>query len=436
MARGKGEGGLSRVPADKSKPLQYWEASLELPPDGVTPRPRWRVRRKNKPEAMRLLREAQAELERTGHLETKIPTVEAWMTTWLSIVEKEYAPKTMNNWRGLTANHIVPAIGGKKLNKLIPADVRVVHDRMTKSRGLSSTSALQVHRVLALALRDAMREGIISRNVATLVNAPRKAKNTTSAFTVDEALQVLDKVKDESGGSLWAAFLLTGAREGEILGLQPDRIKEHRRADKVMLAMEFSWQLQRYTWEHGCKTKTHPDDCERKRGADCRWRKVTLPEGYEGFNLTGGLWMARPKTRSGWRTVPLVEPLKSIIFRHIEGTRDQENPHGLVWRQSNGNPIDPRECNRMWHELLERVGVPQIRLHDARHTTVMLLLRAGVDIDTIRDILGHASSLTTEEYKIKALTERHFGAMESYSDAFDVRREELRKKDLRELDAS
>jgi integrase len=426
MARGKGEGGLSRIPSDKSKPLQYWEATLELPPNGVDARPRWRVRRKSKPEAMRLLREAQAELERTGHLATNIPTVEAWAATWLKMVEKRYAPKTMNNWRGLIANHIVPVIGPRKLNKLVPADVRLVHDRMTKKLGLSSTSALQVHRVLALTLKAAMREGIVSRNVATLVDAPLKAPKNTKALSLDEGLRVLDAVKNEHNGSLWAAFLLTGAREGEILGLQPDRIKERLRGKDRMLAMEFSWQLQRYTWEHGCIDKNGAPTCARKRGADCPRKKVTLPDDYEGFNVVGGLWMARPKTQSGWRTVPLVEPLRSIIFRHIEDTADEPNPHGLVWRQKNGNPIDPRECNRMWHELLERVGVPQVRLHDARHTTVMLLLLAGVDITIIRDILGHASSLTTEDYKIKALTEQHFGAMTSLTDLIDARREALR----------
>jgi integrase len=201
-----------------------------------------------------------------------------------------------------------------------------------------------------------------------------------------------------------------------------------------MLAMEFSWQLQRYSWEHGCGDPTGKDakgkptwTCGWKRGTDCPRKKVTLPEDYEGFNVIGGLWMARPKSRSGWRTVPLVEPLRSIISRHVEETADQPNPFGLVWRQPNGNPIDPRECNRQWHELLDRVGVPQVRLHDARHTTVMLLLLAGVDIDVIRDIVGHASSLTTEDYKIKALTERHFGAATSLSEMIEARRQEMRQ---------
>jgi integrase len=436
MARGKGEGALFRVPKDPKKPLRYWRATVEVP-DGTGKRARLYIQRKDKSEVQRLLREAQGELERTGHLETKVPTVDEWMTTWYnSILTKKAAPKTSGNWRGLIANHIVPAIGTKKLNKLTPADVRAVHDRMTKQLGLSSTSALQVHRLLALALRDALREGVVSRNVATLVDAPRKAAKNTRALSLDDGIKVLDYVKDKPGGSLWAAFLLTGAREGEILGLQPDRIKEHRRGENRFLAMEFEWQLQRYTWEHGCGGMTGETDpkgkpiwkCGWKRGADCHRRKVTLPEGYEGFNLVGGLWMAHPKTRSGWRTVPLVEPLQSIIFRHVEETADDPNPHGLVWRKPNGTPIDPRECNRMWHDLLDRVGVPQVRLHDARHTTVMLLLLAGVDIDVIRDIVGHASSLTTEEYKIKALTARHFGAVTSLTEMIDARREEQRRE--------
>ncbi|UAJ79996.1 tyrosine-type recombinase/integrase [Leifsonia sp. ZF2019] len=441
MARGKGEGGLSRVP--KEGPLKYWEASIELPPrDGK--RRRKRIRAKDKQKLIKLMRAAQKDLEHAGDLETKVLTVEAWLDTWFrGIAAKKLRPRTARNYRYLIDTKILPVIGARKLDKLTTQDVRDVHDAMLNA-GLSSTTALQAHRILAVALKYAVREGRVTRNVATLVDAPQKAAKRLRALTLDEGLKLLDfalrtdddEQQIEPYASLWAAFILTGAREGELLGLQPDRILELVQGDRRVRALNFSWQLQRFTWEHGCVGSPTVDEegktvgaCGRKRGTDCPRRHINIPANHEAENLVGGLWLARPKTRSGWRVIPLVEPLQSQILNHIERTRADENPHNLVWHTDKGAPIDPRECNRMWHDLLERAGVPQVRLHDARHTTVDLLLLAGVPVELIKDIVGHSSWLMTEDYKTKAITARHTAAVTSLPEMFAARRIEIQNRD-------
>lgn len=70
----------------------------------------------------------------------------------------------------------------------------------------------------------------------------------------------------------------------------------------------------------------------------------------------------------------------------------------------------------MWHEVLDRAGVPQVRLHDARHTTVDLLLLAGVPVELIQDFVGHSSWLQTAAYKTRTLTLRHAVAMQRLSE--------------------
>lgn len=422
--RGKGEGSVFK----DSRGL--WTAVIELPARNGKRR-RKTIRSKDKKTALAKLREAQRELARAGDLETRPMTVEAWMNEWFaSIATPKIRPRTAKTYRSLIDREIIPTIGATKLDKLTPDQVRQMNNGII-TKGLSSTTALQVHRILAVALKYAEREGKVTRNVATLIDAPKKVTRELQALDLDEGLRVIESVSTDPLGSLWAAVLLTGAREGELLGLQIDRVREVAALGQLHKVLDFSWQLQRFIWDHGCAGRIGVDqngrstfECGRFRGSDCPRRKVNVPADHESRNLVGGLWLSRPKSKKGRRVIPLVEPLASIITNHIASNGHLPNPHNLVWRREDGSPIDPRDGNRMWHDVLERAGVKQVRFHDGRHTTVDLLLLAGVPIEVVQEIVGHSSRAQTEEYRTRALTLRHVQAMNSLSDLIDARRAE------------
>lgn len=403
MPRGKGEGSIYQ----DSRGL--WTGTIELPPRNGKRR-RKTVRRKSKADLLRELRELRKQYEKTGDLETVSYTVEQWMQEWFrTIASAKNRPSTLATYRVLIDREILPVLGKIKLEKLTPADVRRMNHGIVEG-GRSSTTAAQVHRILSVALKYAEREGKVARNVATLVDPPRRAVTKLTVLSLDEGLSVLDQAsKDPQYGSLWAAVLLTGGRKGELLGLETDRVSD---------VLELSWQLQRLTWEHGCG-----GTCARKRGADCPQRKVTAPADHEMRNLTGGLWMSRPKTEAGWRVVPLVDPLRTIIADHLAATADQPNPYGLVWHKPDGSPIDPREALAWWHQLLERAGVPKTRFHDGRHTAVDLLLLAGVPLDVVKEIVGHSTRAMTEAYKSRENNARRIQAMNSLSDLIEKRKQ-------------
>jgi integrase len=64
-----------------------------------------------------------------------------------------------------------------------------------------------------------------------------------------------------------------------------------------------------------------------------------------------------------------------------------------------GKPIDPSTDSKRWHALLERAQVHDVRLHDARRTTVSLLYELGIPEVVIQDIVGHVESRTTRIYR-------------------------------------
>lgn len=383
--RGKGEGAVYRVPSDRSKPLKYWTGTIELPPlDGN--RRRVTIRRKNKSELLTELEEKRKEFKRRGDLPTKDQTVEQWFEYWhREFVVKGTRPKNAAGNKSVIDNHIVKTIGTVKLSKVTPAHVRRVTNGMI-DKELSSTYALNAHRIMSGSFEVALREGRIGTNPAKLTPAPRKAVAPQEALTLPEALHILEHVAvDPVDGARWATSLLTGARRGEVIGLEWDRVTD---------VLDLSWQLQRLK-------VTERDG------------KPIVPADYEYRHLTGGLYLTRPKSRAGWRIIPLVDPLRAVLQRHRDIS--DSNPWGLVFTR-NGKPRDPDRDSAEWKHVLASAGIDKdVVLHGLRHTTVDLLFLAGVPEDIIMEIVGHSTRTVTRAYKSRANRERLTDAMTKFS---------------------
>ncbi|WP_197073488.1 tyrosine-type recombinase/integrase [Frigoribacterium sp. MEB024] len=405
MRRAKGTGTISRVPADDTLPLRFWQAALELPPSPEGKRQRQVFRCKDRAVALRALelaihtRDSAIRRPKVPALLVTPPLVPSgstgeWLRYWLvEIAGREVKPRTAANYQSTVRNHLLPQVGQVPLVELSAADVRGVTSAVL-DKGLSSTTALHAYRVLAIALAAAHREGHTYRDAAKQVRPPRKTRPDLAVLTAAHARTIIDASRSDRLGSRWAAALLTGARQGELLGLELDRVGD---------SLDLSWQLQRLTWTHGCGGR-----CGWNRGADCPDKRVVAPAGFESRHLTGGLWLTRPKSAAGWRQVPLVGSLRVAFEARRELAMTEANPHGLMWTASGvtGAPIDPSVDNRAWKISLRGLQVPQARLHDARHAAVTLFYEAGVPEVLAMDIVGHSTTAMTRAYRSTGETAR------------------------------
>lgn len=377
----------------------YYVAAVQLPPDSAGNRRRKYIRRKSKTNLRAALDEVEAQVRRDGDIRTSSPTVEAWATYWLTeVAAKTRRPKTFTSYRSIVENHVVPAIGTVRLDRLTPVMIRQVLARMEKA-GLSSTYRRNTHAVMAAMFADAERDEKIQRNPTDLVVRPRRAVVDLEVLTVAEAQRLLATFEQSPDAFMWATFILTGARRGEIIGLEWDRVDDD---------IDLSWQLQRLDYAHGCRGR-----CSEQRPSQCPKRRFDVPDGYEHRQLHGGLHLTRPKSRAGWRTIPLVDPLRSILETWRE--MSPENPWGLAFTASYRGavtPIDPDQATSMWNATRDAAGIDRpVRLHDLRHTTVDILDAAGVGMDTIMDIVGHSTRAMSREYRSKANRDRIRQAM-------------------------
>lgn len=378
--RQSGDGALYRRASDG-----MWVGALELGWTASGKRRRKVVTHRTQSGALAKLREARRQLGAYGDVPTSSPTLADWLNRWLSeIAAKRVRPRTLDTYRH-KATLITDAAGRTRLDKLTPAHVRAVHAYITDTRGLSSTTALQAHAILSKALKDAQREGLIVRNVATLVDRPAKAVSDRGALTGEQARTLLRSLADDPMVSRWVFALLYGVRQGEALGLRWDQVDTERGT------IDLAWQLQVFKWRHGCKTPC------RRTPARCPSRHLGIPAGFEAHHLGGASVLTRPKSKAGIRVLPLIQFMAEAL-RHRASVA-VPGVHGLVWTDDAGRPWSPGRDAQAWHAALEHAGLPSVPLHAARHTTATLLLELGVDTKVGSQILGHSDVLVTQAYQ-------------------------------------
>lgn len=374
MARSKGDGSLYKAANG------LWTARVELPrtPDGS--RRQKMVRSKDRGVAAQKLRDLRAELDQHGDVITSSPTVRDYLTHWIEhTAPNRIRPRTVNAYRASIDRWIIPAIGRVKVQDLTPRHVQQVHDLCRAGYGqgkdarkpLSSTTTLHVHRVLGVALRDAVRAGHLRYNPADKnhVEPPKKAATTTTVLTTEQAWKVLRHVADDPMCARWSIALLTGLRQSEALGLDRDAV------DLANGRLVVQWQLQ--------KLKEAP------------------PSHMLFRDLGGGYYLTPPKTMGGMRVIPLVSPLREVLERHLDAMPADRD---LLFTTERGRPIHHAADAKQWTAVLAAAGVPKVRLHDARHTVATMLLSAGVDAHVVQQIMGHSSIAMSRHYQHPDMT--------------------------------
>ncbi|HEV2092472.1 MAG TPA: site-specific integrase, partial [Rubrobacter sp.] len=249
-----------------------------------------------------------------------------------------------------------------KVKDLTPAHVRGLYKE--KLQTLSPRSVRYVHVTLHKALKQAVLDGLLPRNVTEAVKPPQINREEMNPLTPDQAKTLLEAAHAESERleALYVLAVTTGLRQGELLGLK---------------------------W----------DDVDLEAGMLQVRRTLTTAK--------GGPVLSAPKTRGSRRSVKLSQTASDALGSHLErqlaeidrvGSLWQEN--GLIFASEVGDPLDRRYVTtHRFKPLLKRAGLPQVRFHDLRHTCATLLLSKNVNPKVVSEMLGHASiAITLDTY--------------------------------------
>src|SRR4029450_2729018 len=99
-------------------------------------------------------------------------TVEEWLTYWVeNVAPARVRPRTLNGYRSIIRMHLVPNIGSRRLDPLMPEHLEQTYQGLLAG-GRSPATVLRIHRMLHRALKIAMQRDRVARNVATMVEPP------------------------------------------------------------------------------------------------------------------------------------------------------------------------------------------------------------------------------------------------------------------------
>ena len=173
-----------------------------------------RTKREVETQVAELIHKAETGFTAAGKL-----TVREFFDRWLESAAPTLRPATARRYRDVARLHIVGVIGNLRLAKLTPGDVqRLYADRL--AAGLSPTSVHHIHAILHRALDQAVRWGLLMRNVTDAVDPPRRSSPEMRTWDTRQVAAVLATAADDDLEALWRLALLTGMRRGELLGLR------------------------------------------------------------------------------------------------------------------------------------------------------------------------------------------------------------------------
>jgi integrase len=271
------------------------------------------------------------------------PRLREYAEEWLRLHRPEIRVTTADQYERLLRHHILPALGDLPLDGLRVEDLRRWIADIQERR--SKKTARLAYGLLRKILNDAVAEGKIAENPIRRVKAPRAPTRRNDPWSAEQIRAfILGAMNwNPPHGHLFAFLLGTGARIGEALAL--------------------------------------------------RWGDVDLQAGIARIRRSAtwvrGDWVfGEPKTDAGRRDVHLPE-FVLLALRQLPG---QGDPDRLIFLNRYDRLPNRSDVGESLRRLLRRLGLPRIRIHDLRHLHAAMLIRAGVDIKTVQQRLGHSSA--------------------------------------------
>jgi integrase len=294
-----------------------------------------------------------------------------YLASWLEhTATPNLKPSTIASYRLLVDKHIRPSLGHLQLTKLDPPAIRRFLALKLES-GLSSRTVQYLHAIVRKSLSDGLRDGLIARNAAAIVKAPRAQSKPVEPLSPDQVRTLLAAIAGDRLEALITTAVALGLRQGECFALQWQEIDFENRLLHV---------------RHGLvrtKDKILMDDPKTKKAV----RTISLPAVAVAALQAHRHRQELEREFAGSRWVPATvekdgKPLEA----------------DLVFRTTIGTPLDRRNVTQRFQEILKACGLPRHRFHDLRHSAATMLLAQNVHPRAIQQILGWDSGLMLERY--------------------------------------
>ena len=249
-------------------------------------------------------------------------------------------------------HYIKPVLGHLRISQISTMHFERIISSMLK-KGLTKASANKVIQHFKAVFNHAFNNEYIARNPSRNYKQLKLDFKEMDYLSQEEMDQLLSYTNQKYMGAdrwkhvLYLTLFLTGARLGEVLGLEWHRIQFS--TNTILIG------------------------------------QIWCPISNKVIYTTKG-----KKDR--------IVPLNSLLKKEL-GAMKNHSKGSFLFSDVGGRPIDPKNFrSRNWDKDLKAAGIRKLRIHDARHTYASLFVMSGGSIYDLKKVLGHADVKTTERY--------------------------------------
>lgn len=295
-------------------------------------------------------------------------TFAQWADIWMKNHMDNISPTTQESYK-YTLRILNSHFGPRKIIDIKALDIEKFLKKL-QAEGKSDSGVAQCRGMLFQIFNKAEANDLIHKNPVRFADKMRSQNpaKEKEAFTAEEIQKLMRDLPFDRMGLSIRLMLGTGMRMQEMLALEPKHIEE----DGSMIYIRQAVKLVKGSVSVGC-----------------------------------------PKSRDSTRNVPVPPNLRWCAVRLRETDRK------YLWEVGvEGQPCNPTYFRNKFKEALEGAGVRVLTPHCCRHTYVSQMQNLGVDLETIKSIVGHAEIDMTQHY-LHVQNPIRQSAVEKFSEAFE-----------------
>ncbi len=331
---------------------------------------------KSRNEAKKHLAKFVTEIETGVYAEPSKFTVQLFCEKWL----KEYArpnltPKTVYRYESLL-RRIYAEFGHLKLEQVKPIHLMAFYRKLGsdgaridgKNEGLASKTVDHHHKLLSKIFKDAIHWQLIPYSPVDRIKPPKVTKKDPIYYNESEIKALLKALDDEpiKYKLIFHLLIFTGARRGEVLGLE---------------------------WKH----------------IDFKNKEIKIEQSLS-YVPKQGTFIKSTKTEKSNRRVTITDSLIKLLNEYSNWQEEQRLDFSemnfktdFIFTDEEGKNILPDTVNMWFTRFLKRKDLPHINIHGLRHTNATLLISQGLDIQTVSSRLGHAQTVYNSKYLLSSI---------------------------------
>ena len=308
--------------------------------------------------------------------------VDAWFDYWIGIKKQTVRPNTVRNYSERYERNIKGVIGNKLLTDVKPIQCQKIFSDMA-DEGYKTTTIYQTRIALYNMFEFARENDVLIANPCkkSLKSDMGKPSDKKEALTIDVQKKFLEAVVGYSYENQYRFVLQTGLRTGELIGLKWSDIDFENRTMKIERTMEYRYKVG-------------------------EWR------------------VGPPKSKSGYRTIPLTDE----AIRILENQRSKNKSLKLVpmeWKDivflcRKGTPVKNSTYDTGLFKYCDRVGIPRFSMHVLRHTFATRCIEGGMKPKTLQKILGHSNIGITMNLYVHITEDEKHREIDLVADALKV----------------